>query len=257
MSKHVISISKDKCIGCSMCVKDCPANNIRLKNKTACIISNDCVMCGHCAAVCPKGAVTISGYEEQPAEKSREIRLNPDDVLDTIRFRRTVRQFMNKEIPDSVLQQILEAGRLTHTEKNMQDVSFFVLKKEKSNLEQLAVNLFRKLKPFVNLFSPMSRRVGITDSSFFFNAPEVIVIASSSSINGALAAQNMEFAAEANGLGVLYSGFFTMAANSSRKIKKILDLPKGKKVITTLVLGYPKVKYHRSVQREKLNVKYL
>jgi len=67
----------------------------------------------------------------------------------------------------------------------------------------------------------------------------------------------MEFAAEANGLGVLYSGFFTMAANSSRKIKKILDLPKGKKVITTLVLGYPKVKYHRSVQREKLNVKYL
>ena len=123
----------------------------------------------------------------------------------------------------------------------MQDVSFFVLKKEKSNLEQLAVNLFRKLKPFVNLFSPMSRRVGITDSFFFFNAPEVIVIASSSSINGALAAQNMEFAAEANGLGVLYSGFFTMAANSSRKIKKILDLPKGKKVITTLVLGYPQV----------------
>ena len=92
MSNHVISISKDKCIGCSMCVKDCPANNIRLKNKTACIISNDCVMCGHCAAVCPKGAVTISGYEEQPTEKSREVRLNPDDVLDTIRFRRTVRQ---------------------------------------------------------------------------------------------------------------------------------------------------------------------
>ena len=103
----------------------------------------------------------------------------------------------------------------------------------------------------------MIKRTNITDDFFFFEAPIAIVIASKDPINGALAAQNMEFVAEANGLGVLYSGFFSMAANHSRQIKRILELPKGKKVITTLVLGYPKVKYQRSVQREKSDIKFL
>lgn len=61
----------------------------------------------------------------------------------------------------------------------------------------------------------------------------------------------MEFVAEANGLGVLFSGFFTSSANISPKIKKALNVPKGKKVAATLVLGYPGVKFLRSAPREK------
>lgn len=94
-------------------------------------MSNDCIMCGHCVAVCPKEAVAISGYGTGPIAKTGDIRLNPDSVLDVIRFRRSVRQFQDKKIPHNVLEQVLEAGRLTHTAKNMQDVSFAVLEKEK------------------------------------------------------------------------------------------------------------------------------
>ena len=39
-------------------------------------------------------------------------------------------KFQDKKIPIEVINQILEAGRLTHTAKNMQDVSFVVLDKE-------------------------------------------------------------------------------------------------------------------------------
>ena len=85
----------------------------------------------------------------------------------------------------------------------------------------------------------------------------MIVILSETKLNGALAAQNMEFAAEANGLGVLFSGFFTMAANASPTIKKALGIAKGKKAVTTLVLGYPAVTYQRSAPREKSAVTYL
>ena len=94
----------------------------------------------------------------------------------------------------------------------------------------------------------MARKNKIDEHFFFFNAPTVIVI---------LAAQNMEFVAEANGLGVLFSGFFTMAANTSPKIRKAIGIPKGKRAAMTLVLGYPDVKFLRSVQREKLIVKYM
>ena len=139
----------------------------------------------------------------------------------------------------------------------MQDVSFVVLDKKKHELEQMAVRLFRKVKPFADLFSPMARNNKIHDHFFFFRAPIVIVILAKDKTNGLLAAQNMEFIAEANGLGVLYSGFFTTAANISGKIKKALKIPKGKHAAMTLVLGYPDVKFLRTAQREKLDVKYM
>lgn len=257
MTEHRIQIDHDKCIGCGMCVKDCVAHNIELKNDKAGVFSNNCIMCGHCVAICPKNAVSISGYPDEPFANTEKTRLNPGDVLNVIRFRRTIRQFYDREIPKEVLEQILEAGRLTHTAKNMQDVSFVVLDREKSKIEQLAVRLFRKMKPLANLFSPLVKRNEIGDHFFFFRAPLVIVILAKNSVDGILAAQNMEFVAEANGLGVLLSGYFTTAANASRKIKKELGIPKTKKAATTMVLGYPKVNYQRSAQREGPDVTYL
>lgn len=257
MGKHKVKIHTDLCIGCGLCAKVCVAHNIEIKNKKAGILSEECVMCGQCTAVCPKKAVSVSGYDEKPIEKTGEIRLDPQEVLDVIRFRRSVRQFQKKEIPRAVTEQILEAGRLTHTAKNTQDVSFVVLDREKDRIEKMAVGIFKKVKPFADLASSMARRIKITEHFFFFQAPIVIVILAKNKTNGLLAAQNMEFVAEANGLGVLFSGFFTMAANASLKIKKAMQIPKGKRVAATLVLGYPKVKYLRSVQRESLEVRYM
>ena len=88
--------------------------------------------CGQCSAVCPREAITISGYDTKPVPREETVRLNPDDVLHVIRFRRTVRQFQKKGIPEQVRDQILEAGRLTHTAKNMQDVSFVVLDRQRA-----------------------------------------------------------------------------------------------------------------------------
>lgn len=119
------------------------------------------------------------------------------------------------------------------------------------------VNLFRKIKPLANLFSPMVRNHRVDDHFFFWCAPIAIVILAKDKTNGILAAQNMEFVAEAHGLGVLFSGYFTMAVNASRKIRKAIRVPKGKSAAMTLVLGYPDVKFLRSVQRKELDVVYL
>lgn len=257
MKNHEVRIDTDKCVGCGVCAKVCVAHNIRLNNKKAEILLEDCVMCGQCSAVCPKKAIQITGYEEEQIEKQEETRLNPRQVLDVIRFRRTVRQFQKKEVPREIIEQILEAGRLTHTAKNMQCVSYVVLDKEKDSIEQMAVGVFKKIKPLADMFSPMARNNRINSHFFFFEAPAVIVILAKNKTNGILAAQNMEFVAEANGLGVLFSGFFTMAANASFRIRKALKVPKGKRVAAALVLGYPNVKFLRSAQREKLDVRYM
>ena len=257
MNRHEIQINPSLCIGCGQCAKDCPTSNIQLKDKKAEILEAECIMCGHCAAICPKKAVTISGYSEAAVEQASSVRLDPQKVLEVIRFRRTIRQFQETEIPAEVISQILEAGRLTHTAENKQDVTYIVIDKEKASLEQQAVKFFRRLKPVANLFSSMARRTVIDDHFFFFQAPVAIVIAAKEEINGALAAQNMEFVAEAIGLGVLYSGFFTMVVNHSRSLRAALHIPKGKKAVTTLVLGYPKIRYQRSAQRDTADIRYM
>lgn len=121
----------------------------------------------------------------------------------------------------------------------------------------MAAGLFRRLLPLMKLVNPMARRTVIDDHFFFKSAPAAIVITSKDEVNGALAAANMELMAEACGLGVLYSGFFSMAANHSGSLRRMLGLSRGEKAVTTLVLGYSAVKYHRTVQKEAAAVRYL
>ena len=257
MKEHRIQVDLAKCIGCGMCRRDCPADNISITDNKAVIKSQVCIKCGHCVAVCPKGAVSMTGFEEPPVEIKKPVILDPQQLMDAIRTRRSIRQFKNKSVAQEVTAQIIEAGRLTPSGENAQDVSYFVLKDNMERFEKMAVRLFKRLLPFARLVNPMAKNKEIDDHFFFFQAPVAIVIAAKEDINGALAAQNMEFVAEANGLGVLYSGFFTMVVNHSRRLRTALHIPKGKKAVTTLVLGYPKIRYQRSAQRDTADIRYM
>lgn len=257
MKQRQVLIDTERCVGCGLCSRVCVARNIAVSGQKAGTIGEDCIFCGQCSAVCPQKAISMVGCGDGQIEKKGDVRLCPDDVLDAIRFRRSIRTFQQREIPREVLAQVLEAGRLTHTAKNAQDLSFVVLDREKDRVEGMAVKLFRAVRPIAGWFSPLARNSRIDDHFFFFRAPIAIAILANDPTNGVLAAQNMEFVAEANGLGVLYSGFFTMAARVSRKIKQVLGVPKGKRVAMTLVLGYPGVKYLRSTPHRTLDARYL
>ncbi|WP_020224926.1 nitroreductase family protein [Holdemania massiliensis] len=254
MEKHQVLVDKSRCIGCGFCVRDCPVNHLQLRQQKAQTVSDHCIQCGHCVAVCPKQAVSLSGYACAPVEKPKLDRLDPQALLDTLRFRRTIRQFQKREVAPEIMDQIIEAGWLTHTAKNKRDVSFVVLDQQKDRIEQMAVKLFRRIQPAAGLVNSLVREHPIDDHFFFFEAPAVIVILAEDKTNGLLAAQNMEYVAEACGLGVLYSGYFTMAAQASGQIRKALKLQRGQKIAMTLVLGYPAVHYQRSVPRDEPEV---
>jgi len=51
-------IDKDKCVGCSLCAKNCPVNCIDGNREDKYTIAQvDCVKCGNCVEVCPVNAV--------------------------------------------------------------------------------------------------------------------------------------------------------------------------------------------------------
>lgn len=53
---HSVTLDKDKCVGCTNCIKHCPTQAIRVRDGKATIITERCIDCGECIRVCPHRA---------------------------------------------------------------------------------------------------------------------------------------------------------------------------------------------------------
>lgn len=53
---HSVTLDKDKCVGCTNCIKHCPTQAIRVRDGKATIITARCIDCGECIRVCPHRA---------------------------------------------------------------------------------------------------------------------------------------------------------------------------------------------------------
>jgi nitroreductase len=89
----------------------------------------------------------------------------------------------------------------------------------------------------------------------FRDAPAVIYIAAASAVDAALAAQNMEHMAIAQGLGVLYDGFLVGAANLLETVREWLDTG-DKPVQVCMLAGYPRVEYRRTAPRKPADIRW-
>lgn len=53
---HSVTLDRDRCVGCTNCIKRCPTQAIRVRGGKAQIISERCIDCGECIRVCPHHA---------------------------------------------------------------------------------------------------------------------------------------------------------------------------------------------------------
>jgi len=270
----MMNVNSEKCVGCEICVKDCFPKCIEIVDEKAKINSATCMKCGHCIAVCPKGAVSIDEYnmDEVKDYNEAEFKIEPDNLLNFIKFRRTIRQFKDKDVETEKLLKIIEAGRFTQTGINAQNVSYIVVKDNIEQLKEIALenlknkgeeilkNLNPQTVPFkryaqmwIKMYNEYKENPKLNDK-LFFNAPALILVVSDSQINGALASSNMELMTNAQGLGTFFSGFFAMAAQGNEKIRELLGLEGNKEIVTCMVIGYPNVKYVRTVPRKDASI---
>jgi len=269
-----MNVNSEKCVGCGICVKDCFLKCIGIADGKAKINNIKCMKCGHCIAVCPKGAVSTDEYKMEDVKdyNEAEFKIEPDTLLNFIKFRRTTRQFKDKDVETEKLLKIIEAGRFTQTGTNAQNVSYIVVKDNIDQLKEMALEslkikgeeLLKNLNPqtvpfkryaqmWIKMYNEYKENPKMNDK-LFFNAPALILVVSDSQVNAALASSNMELMTNAQGLGTLFSGFFAMAAQGNENIRELLGLEGNKEIITCMVIGYPNVKYARTVPRKDASI---
>ncbi len=53
---HSVTLDKEKCLGCTNCIKRCPTEAIRVRDGKARIMDERCIDCGECIRICPQHA---------------------------------------------------------------------------------------------------------------------------------------------------------------------------------------------------------
>ena len=258
----MVSIDQEKCIGCGKCVKDCFFQVISMEEgKTK--VSAECFDCGHCVAICPANAVTMGGYPmEEVKEYDDTCKMDAENLLHFMQFRRSVRQFKKGPVPMEYMENILEAARYTPTAANRQDVSCILIRENLEEFRRIVwEGLGERLKKGTP--DPYAYRMQMfydayqknhADDRLFCGADICMVVLSEWPVNGTLAMTSMELMAQAQGVGVLYSGFLQRIILDTPKAMEFLGLDGTKTLGTVMLFGMPAVTYCRTAPRKKMHI---
>ncbi len=161
-------------------------------------------------------------------------------MIDQLLAHRTIRKYAEKDVEDSLLRKILEAGCRASTTGNMQLYSIIITRDE-AGKKALAPCHFNQpmvvnapvVLTFCADFNRFNKWCKLRNAEPGYDNFLSFVTAA---IDALLVAQNVTVAAESEGLGVCYLGTTTYLA---AKIIDILKLPVGVVPVTTLTIGWP------------------
>ncbi len=140
------------------------------------------------------------------------------ETFDAIRTVLAVRRFKDTPVPESIIRQIVEAGRLTASGGNSQPWRFIVVR-NKETLHQLGQ--LARTGPYIAQ-APLAIVVAMNRTSRIADS------------DGSRAIQNMILAAWSQGIGSNWVGY-----NSLPEVNSQLGIPEEISVLAILPFGYP------------------
>jgi len=274
-------------------VRVCPGKPLSLVERQVHIDQSNvfgCIGCGQCVAVCPKGAIHVNGRDFCDNDilpmPTREQCASYDSLKSLLLRRRSIREFSAREVDEESIEQIIEAASSAPMGFPPSDVRLIVIQgraRVRSFRDELMPEL-RKWKwltyPWASLvlwpfFKPsvlrmmrdfmgpvideFERKEAEGGDAFLYDAPLAIYFHASSLADPAdptIAATYAMLAAEALGLGTCMLGVPGQVIKRSKKLKRRYGVEPDAEAGLALIIGYPAVRYRRSLKRHFGEVRY-
>jgi nitroreductase len=147
------------------------------------------------------------------------------DVLKAIQSRRSIRAYDSREVEEDKLMRVLESGRLSPSAKNIQERRFVIVKDART---RKALSEAARNQKFV-AEAPVVIAACSVETGYIMSCGQLAY-----PIDTAIALDHMTLAAVEEGLGTCWIGAF-----DEKKVKEILNIPDGVRVVSLLLLGYP------------------
>lgn len=174
--------------------------------------------------------------------------INGKEFLDHIRKRQSDRAYLTSPIEKDKLERILEAARLAPSACNAQPWKFIIVDNQelKNKIADCTSSTILGMNHFTKQ-APVHIVIVEENANFTSNAGSLIKNKTFPLIDIGIAAEHICLQAAAEGLGTCMIGWF-----DESKVKKLLNIPKSKRVPLIITLGYPE-KETREKRRKPLN----
>jgi ferredoxin len=287
-------IDKEACTGDGICVEICPENVLELRNGKAAIVetrADICIQCGQCVAVCPAGAIRMPGLPEDCFQDLKGLPFSDEEFLDFLKMRRSVRAFKNQPVEKDVTLKILDAAATAPMGMPPHSTEVLVVDR-REELDFLLEELVKRYASLVKAFSnPLGRMLirlsaGAEDylvlkdhvlelvrqandayrrdgtDGYMYHAPMLMLFhgnrrSMAYEENAHLVCHHAMLSAVSLGLGTTIIGLIPPIVDQSKMLRNRYSIPQENKVISALILGYPKYKYQKGIIRYLAGVRII
>lgn len=290
--KKGIVINDTLCKKCKVCVEVCPnvifqANNNHTSVKSERIIL--CFLCGQCMAACPEKAIQVEGLDYNKDFFDLPESINSFNAL--IQSRRSIRAFKDIPVPKDLLEQVVNAityaplsfppikteitviqdkqlikESLPHMinlyDKLMQGLKNPIAKhiiRRKIGKERLRV-IQNHIVPMFNIKLPFMKNG--SEDAITRNAQAIILFHANKQSDNYItdiyiALTYALLKAHTLGIGATAIDLVPPAIEETPFLKQMFKIPKENEVVASIILGYPKFKYKRAIQRQLKSITWI
>jgi nitroreductase/NAD-dependent dihydropyrimidine dehydrogenase PreA subunit len=264
----ILEVDKETCIQDGICAAVCPSGLIDFEKggypKPVPEAEDVCIGCGHCVAVCPTGSLKHRAMSvEQCDPVQEELYVKPEQCEHFLKSRRSIRVYEDKPVSREDLSGLIEIARYAPTGQNSQSVEWLVLgnRDELKKFSGMTVDWMRwvidnmpelaREKHLDNAVRRWEKGIDVV----LRNAPAVIIAHGEKEsrlapTNSVIALTYLELAAAARGLGCCWAEFFNAAASTFPPLMEVMPVSEGHICFGSMMIGYPKYKYHRIPRRK-------
>ena len=283
------NIDQSLCKNCGICTEVCP-NKIIGQNGSIYFKQERehlCLQCGHCMAVCPAKSVHIEGLSyDNDFEDISNNKNNYNSFIEIVSGRRSVRTFKDQAVSEEIIDEIVNSVSYAPFGASPEKMEISIINSRETiesalplisdfyyGLEKMIENPLKSkflrilvgkegFRTIKNHLYPIAKGGnynlenwdGITRG-----APAIITIhaakdAEAHTNNGVIYATYIMLAAHAIGLGATMIECVVPAINRNKKLKQIFQIPDDNEAVMSVIIGHPKYKYRRTIQRNKHRV---